>query len=364
MKRNQYEPLTDAGAVPMSEYEEAGARERDRLSDGGAATTAYDRRGLLLWMDCARRDLEANAATLSAAYNLLIPHAFCDATDKREPCNLPTCRACRTRAFIESTEIEVEAYRKYVEDLAVGPVYTERNRLVTALAWVGGYPLSWADAPDAEGYVIVYLESPAGQLSWHMKAEEATHLLPLSGANKAPAGIWDGHTTEKKYERLAWLRRDPGLPQLPLGPTLEGSTNWRSLIGKPTDEQLDTARREMLRTPLRVAPTLDYSEVKIQHPYAIVQLMGHMEVTGRVHETRGLIAVDECRDGSGDKPDTRYFGMAAIYSIRPCTADEAVNHWPIPMEHGSLPYCPEAQRLNGHEDPCEDGTDRSHDLPF
>jgi hypothetical protein len=38
-----------------------------------------------------------------------------------------------------------------------------------------------------EDWVIVYIELPTGQVSWHLPAHEIH---------------WDGHTTEKKYDRI------------------------------------------------------------------------------------------------------------------------------------------------------------------
>ena len=85
--------------------------------------------------------------------------------------------------------------------------YTERNLLIAYL--FRRFPLGiawWTDAPDAEGYVIVYLETDEGQLSWHMKADEARDIMPdwLDHTGKN-AGKWDGHTTAEKYARLERL---------------------------------------------------------------------------------------------------------------------------------------------------------------
>lgn len=44
-----------------------------------------------------------------------------------------------------------------------------------------------------------YIESPKGQLSWHIKDTE----LPLFSHLKFnPHAKWDGHSTEEKYLRL------------------------------------------------------------------------------------------------------------------------------------------------------------------
>ena len=81
--------------------------------------------------------------------------------------------------------------------------YAERNRLVAALSRITGWPTWTATAPDAEGFSIVYIESPAGQLSWHVQDSEMEQFGPLL---KGYVGAsWDGHSTEEKYARLASL---------------------------------------------------------------------------------------------------------------------------------------------------------------
>ena len=82
--------------------------------------------------------------------------------------------------------------------------YYERNALVAALSKL--YPSHRAHHPegadwDPEWGNVVFIETPQGQLSWHMHVSHM-HMfehLPLSKNN------WDGHTTVEKYERLAAL---------------------------------------------------------------------------------------------------------------------------------------------------------------
>jgi hypothetical protein len=87
-------------------------------------------------------------------------------------------------------------------DPEVDNAYRERNQLVAALIRLTDWP-AWAgfDA-GAPGYTVVYVESPAGQLSWHVRDDELDQFGPLP----LLAGKWDGHTTREKYERLATLR--------------------------------------------------------------------------------------------------------------------------------------------------------------
>lgn len=86
--------------------------------------------------------------------------------------------------------------------------YSERNKLVAFLTRI--YPAHLADHPasdaswEDEWRTIVFVDSPAGQLSWHIHVSDAPLFAHLArGMNN-----WDGHTTEEKYERLAAIRPD------------------------------------------------------------------------------------------------------------------------------------------------------------
>lgn len=84
---------------------------------------------------------------------------------------------------------------------ALDAAYRERNAVVAALIRVGGYPASLVPAPDAEGWWIVYAETPQGQVSWHVGPDD----LDLFDGIPAQYVAWDRHTTEEKYERVAAL---------------------------------------------------------------------------------------------------------------------------------------------------------------
>ncbi len=77
--------------------------------------------------------------------------------------------------------------------------YRERNQLVAYLSRL--YPSHMAEGDDP-AWPIVYIESPAGQLSWHIPAEDVPDLFPH--LEWAPSR-WDGHSTEEKYRRLRSL---------------------------------------------------------------------------------------------------------------------------------------------------------------
>jgi hypothetical protein len=81
--------------------------------------------------------------------------------------------------------------------------YYERNKLVRFLASLYPAGIAKTDIPgwDPEWHGCVFIDTPAGQMSWHYHEREA-HLfasLPDYG------GQWDGHTTQEKYLRLEKL---------------------------------------------------------------------------------------------------------------------------------------------------------------
>lgn len=93
--------------------------------------------------------------------------------------------------------------RKLKEDIRTA--YWERNRLVLFLTYV--FPsfrgLHEDDPNWDKGWMnIIYIDTPAGQLSWHISDEmfpSFEHLKLVRGK------VWDGHTTEEKYRRLEEL---------------------------------------------------------------------------------------------------------------------------------------------------------------
>lgn len=84
--------------------------------------------------------------------------------------------------------------------------YHERNQLVALLAAL--FPSSLERHPDEDTEWendwrnIVYMDTPAGQLSWHLHDSE----LPLfDHVPRLQGRTWDGHTTEEKYGRVQAL---------------------------------------------------------------------------------------------------------------------------------------------------------------
>ncbi|CAM5682654.1 hypothetical protein SRIMM317S_03372 [Streptomyces rimosus subsp. rimosus] len=81
--------------------------------------------------------------------------------------------------------------------------YRERAQL---LAWLAtAHPTVLAPAPDVDedGWQILYLNAPCGQLSWHISPRDAslfTHVEHVPADD--PRAQWDGHTTDEKYQRI------------------------------------------------------------------------------------------------------------------------------------------------------------------
>lgn len=84
--------------------------------------------------------------------------------------------------------------------------YRDRNLLalaVVTMTELGGWT---EDETDSDEYVIVWTETPMGQLSWHAPRETVEGLLPRDDRYE-----YDGHTREMKNDRLAsWI--DDGCP--------------------------------------------------------------------------------------------------------------------------------------------------------
>lgn len=84
--------------------------------------------------------------------------------------------------------------------------YRERNQLVALLASL--YPSSLERHPaedaswDDEWRWVVYIDTPVGQLSWHL---HDSHLPYFDHVPREEGRTWDGHTTPEKYERVRKL---------------------------------------------------------------------------------------------------------------------------------------------------------------
>lgn len=87
---------------------------------------------------------------------------------------------------------------------ATNAAYSERARLVALLAAI--YPSSWnyGDADEAD-WAIVYVQLPTGQASWHIHESD---MGLFDHVQRDDDTMWDGHTTEEKYQRIGRLTAD------------------------------------------------------------------------------------------------------------------------------------------------------------
>jgi hypothetical protein len=84
----------------------------------------------------------------------------------------------------------------------VDDVYRERAHLVAHLAAV--YPSVIGVDPAEPDWPVVFVNTTAGQLSWHIAPDD----VPLfAHVPREQSVTWDGHTTEQKYARLDNLTR-------------------------------------------------------------------------------------------------------------------------------------------------------------
>jgi hypothetical protein len=94
--------------------------------------------------------------------------------------------------------------------------YRERNQLVALLAalaldkghssiswgaWLGKHVVKEGEDWEKDWMNIVFIETPSGQLSWHIHDSELELFKGIPVATER-SPKWDGHTTEEKYRRI------------------------------------------------------------------------------------------------------------------------------------------------------------------
>jgi hypothetical protein len=147
----------------------------------------------------------------------------CDAPTGMCPCGTSTERiawgvVAKIGPMLRTAEDELAALRSDLARVTAerddyrarkDAAYDERNNLVAALArlaiangWRAGIGKHCPDPDptwDVEWLNVIYIETPWGQLSWHIHDRQLALFdgLPLVDIT------WDGHTTDEKYDRLA-----------------------------------------------------------------------------------------------------------------------------------------------------------------
>lgn len=92
-------------------------------------------------------------------------------------------------------------------DTISADLYRERAHLVAHLAalWPSVIHLDEGGDPD---YRVVIISTTKGQMSWHIHVDDMDlfrHVPSYDASNRTKLLVWDGHTTEQKYERLRRL---------------------------------------------------------------------------------------------------------------------------------------------------------------
>ncbi len=83
-------------------------------------------------------------------------------------------------------------------------VYRERNQLVSALSKL--YPSYFLIDPSEPDWLVVAVELPTGQVTWHIPDDEIKQFFAHL-KHDTPERAWDGHNNEEKYRRLAAIEK-------------------------------------------------------------------------------------------------------------------------------------------------------------
>lgn len=140
---------------------------------------------------------------------------------------------------------------------ATDTAYLERNMLVALLARIypSGIATTQIEGWDPEWHGCVFVDTPAGQMSWHYHTSHA-HLFHGLPAYEKP---WDGHTTEQKYRKLGMLWEAIALGWLrkPLRPAAEL---------RPMPGGVERPRGAYVGTPLKLEPCPCGDQGRPGHP--------------------------------------------------------------------------------------------------
>jgi hypothetical protein len=101
------------------------------------------------------------------------------------------------RAPFEAAD-EIEKLRAKADS-----IYSERNRLAVAfarMALAAGFKAGTGVDPDETKWPVVYVETPNGQVSWHIASHDADILSGLP----VYEGQWDGTYRARKADWCVW----------------------------------------------------------------------------------------------------------------------------------------------------------------
>lgn len=128
-------------------------------------------------------------STITTVGQFLAAEPRCDHTD------LPTYLCHHCQEITMKLEAQLTA------------AYRERAHLVAFLTVLYPSVIITDGDPDAPGWALVYVDSPTGQLSWHLSGDDLD-LFPHVQRVETSAVTWDNHTTDEKYARIRQLTAD------------------------------------------------------------------------------------------------------------------------------------------------------------
>lgn len=109
--------------------------------------------------------------------------------------------ALRTQPLVDSQETRERLNGVYAERANVVALAVEMARRL-------GYPIGALNDANEPGWVVVYIELPTGQVSWHYSADDFLRCFPRGLL--AHERAWDSHDTATKYARCAALHTQHG----------------------------------------------------------------------------------------------------------------------------------------------------------
>ena len=105
-------------------------------------------------------------------------------------------------------------------------IYRERAHLVAFLTTLYPSGGSYND-PEEPEYCVVYVETPVGQMSWHIHPDD---MDLFEGLCIMENHAWDGHTTMDKYRKLQNFTRLRRMPVLAAQSPMPGRSRLDGLL--------------------------------------------------------------------------------------------------------------------------------------
>jgi hypothetical protein len=99
--------------------------------------------------------------------------------------------------------LKTDAERRQEAEQERDGAYRERAHLAAYLAALHPSHIGRSD-PNAPDWPVLIVETPAGQMSWHIAERDVDLFAHVRHTDRVCRG-WDGHTTDQKYERLRKL---------------------------------------------------------------------------------------------------------------------------------------------------------------